>query len=82
MFMCADNITCVDLSKVCNSKNDCADGSDEGGACLKSSGSNNICPTGSCPPNAECFLLPFSKPACVCPKNYMYNTSSGHCEVC
>lgn len=74
--MCADNKTCLDLSKVCNSKQDCVDGSDEQGACL-----TQKCSAGSCPSDADCVVLPLSGPTCVCRKGYVYNTTNRLCEV-
>ena len=78
-FLCSDNTTCLSIEKVCDKENDCKDGSDEGGICMKFS-NNKACESHYCPDVAECFIWP-SGPVCVCPKGFSYNSNKKICEV-
>lgn len=79
-FLCGDNITCIPIDKVCDNRNDCRDGLDEGGICKKFR-NNSDCELNYCPDDAECYIQP-TGPVCVCPRGYAYNIQKKACEVC
>lgn len=74
-FLCKSGVECVPLDKVCNSKADCADKSDEGGLC----GESDACKSTNCN-GADCVILP-TGPTCVCQKGYSFNNVTSNCEV-
>lgn len=65
-FRCANLITCIKLSQVCNNVTDCPDQSDEANFCEN----NKLCEQLNC----EYGCKPLPKGAeCFCPNDYAYN---------
>ncbi|XP_054256859.1 putative vitellogenin receptor [Macrosteles quadrilineatus] len=61
LFYCHDGVLCLELFQLCNGKEECLDGSDEGGRCNET----GMCSNSSCP--HDCYPSP-NGPLCACPK--------------